>query len=154
MGKHMYYGTQTKQIVSEYTNFRNIPIALIGRTWILMSYKPKKRKEKPIQAAKLQAVLNDVQNPKESKAVIPNKCRSPLGWHSSTKVWASGALWSGPACCCTRKMGHRWPWEYGPDPLLLQGNCTSRESEKHCYKYFYLSEQEGVGNLFVLWKHS
>lgn len=45
MGKHMYYGTQTKQIVSEYTNFRNIPIALIGRTWILMSYKPKKEKK-------------------------------------------------------------------------------------------------------------
>lgn len=32
MGKHMYYGTQTKQIVSEYTNFRNAPTTLIGRT--------------------------------------------------------------------------------------------------------------------------
>lgn len=42
--ENMYYA-QTKQIISEYTNFRNAPIALIGRTWMWMSYKPKKEKK-------------------------------------------------------------------------------------------------------------
>lgn len=56
MEKQMYYGIQTKQMASEYINFRNAQIGLIGGTWIWMSFTNKKEKK---NQSELPSHLND-----------------------------------------------------------------------------------------------